>query len=136
MRTNPTRLAAASLLALALACGSDSGSSPVQAQYQPQIANLTDSFAFQLTGVSNGDGALSYTWHNTGTMASVDRSSAITAGTVTLTLRDAAGAQVYQGSLVGATGSVSTAAGAAGDWTVVVDFAHATGTINFRAQKQ
>ncbi len=128
----------ASLLALSIsACGgSDSGSPPVQPQYQPQITNLTDSFGFQLTDVANGDGRLSYTWHNTGTMASVDRSSAISAGSVTLTLRDAAGTQVYQGPLDGTTGSASTLAGVTGDWTIVVDFTHTTGTINFRAQKQ
>jgi hypothetical protein len=137
MRLRLPSVALASLLVLSLAaCGSDSGSDPVQAQYEPQIVNLTDSFAFQLTDVANGDGTLSYTWHNTGTRASVDRSSALTGGTVTLTLRDAAGTQVYQGPLDGTTGSVSTDAGVAGDWTIVVDFTHATGTINFRAQKQ
>jgi hypothetical protein len=125
----------ASVLAVLVAgCGSGS-SSPIQPQYQPQIINLTDSFAFQLTGVTNGDGSLSYTWQNTGTAASIDRSSSITGGTVTLTVRDAANAQVYQATLGGATGSVSTAAGVAGNWTILVDFVHTTGTINFRAQK-
>ncbi|WP_242333186.1 MULTISPECIES: hypothetical protein [unclassified Anaeromyxobacter] len=138
MRLRLPSVALATILAVSLAAcgGSDSGSAPVQPQYQPQITNVADSFGFQLTGVANGDGTLSYTWHNTGTMASVDRSSAVSAGSVTLTLRDAAGAQVYQGALDGATGSVSTVAGAAGDWTIVVDFTHTTGTINFRAQTQ
>ncbi len=135
MRLRVPLVALAALLTLTLsACGSDSND-PVQPQYQPEIVNLTDSFSFQLTGVANGDGLLTYTWANTGTMASIDRSSAITGGTVTLTLRDGAGAQVYQGPLGGTTGSVPTAAGAAGSWTIVVDFTHATGTINFRAQK-
>lgn len=124
-----------SALALSVACGGSSGSAPVQPQYQPQITNLTDSFAFQLTGVTDGSGSLSYTWQNTGTMASVDRSSTVSSGTVTLTLRDASNAQVYQGPLEGVSGSVSTAAGTAGSWTIVVDFIHASGTINFRAQK-
>ncbi len=133
------RLFLAAMLSIATisttACGGG-GSPPVQPQYQPQIVNLTDSFSFQLTGVTNGNGTLSYTWQNTGTTASIDRSSSISAGTVTLTLRDAANAQVYQGLLNGATGSVPTAAGVAGSWTIVVDFVDATGTINFRAQKQ
>jgi len=130
-------LALASALALSTAaCGGSSGSSPIQPQYQPQITNITDSFQFQLTGVTDGDGSLSYTWQNTGTMASVDRSSALTGGTVNLTLRDAGNTLVYQGPLHGVSGSVSTAAGVAGSWTIVVDFVHATGTINFRSQKQ
>jgi len=130
--------AAAAVLALSLsACGgSDGGSPPIQPQYQPQIVNLTDSFEFQLTNVQNGDGSLTYTWQNTGTKASIDRSSAITAGAVTLTLRDAANAVVYQGALNGVSGSVSSGTGTAGAWTVVVDFTNATGTINFRCQKQ
>ncbi len=133
MRLRP--LAVTSFLSISLlACGGSSA--PIQAQYQPQITNTTDSFGFQLTGVSNGDGSLSYTWHNTGTTASIDRSSAITNGTVTLTLRDASNVQVYQSALNGVSGSVSTASGASGDWTIVVDFSHTTGTINFRAQKQ
>ncbi len=117
-----------------LACGGSSA--PVQSQYQPQITNATDSFAFQLTGVTNGDGTLSYSWNNTGTAASIDRSSSITSGTVTLTLRDSTSALVYQGSLDGVSGSVATGTGVAGAWTIVVDFAQASGTINFRAQKQ
>lgn len=125
----------ASIAAITLtACGGSS--SPVQPQYQPEIVNQPDSFSFQLTGVTNGGGTLSYTWQNTGATASIDRSSSISAGTVTLTVRDAAQAQVYRGPLNGTTGSVATAAGSPGSWTVQVDFVDATGTINFRAQKQ
>lgn len=133
------RLFAAAMFSIATisitACGGG-GSSPVQPQYHPEISNLTDSFSFQLTGVTNGSGTLSYTWQNTGTTALVDRSSSISAGIVTLTLRDATNAQVYQGPLNGTSGSVPTSAGVAGNWTIVVDFVGATGTINFRAQKQ
>jgi hypothetical protein len=126
--------ATATALALSLsACGGGGGgSTPIQPQYQP----LTDSFEFQLTNVQDGDGSLTYTWQNSGTKASVDRSSAITAGDVTLTLRDAANTVVYQGALGGASGSVASVTGTAGAWTVVVDFTNTTGTINFRCQKQ
>lgn len=131
------RLLALSLIPIAAlsaaGCGGG-GSPPLQPQYQPQIVNTTNSFSFQLTGVQNGDGSLAYTWQNTGTAATVDRSSSISGGTVTLTIRDAANAIVYQGALNGATGSVVTTAGVAGAWTITVDFAGATGTINFRVQ--
>lgn len=128
---------AVALLALTLsACGGGSdGSPPIQPQYNPEIVNLTDSFQFQLTDVVDGDGSLNYSWTNTGTAATIDRSSSIDAGSVTVTLRDASNAQVYQGPLQGVSGSVSTPTGTAGTWTIVVDFANATGTINFRVQK-
>ena len=131
-----TRLAVVALVPLlaAAACG-QSGTSPLQPIYQPQVTNLTDSFAMQLTGVQNGSASLPYSWQNTGTAATVDRSSAITGGTVTLTLRDATGTQVYSGPLNGQSGSVATGTGTAGNWTVLVDFTDATGTINFRLQK-
>jgi outer membrane biogenesis lipoprotein LolB len=129
------KLLAAALLG-AVACGSGNNpNNPINPTYQPQIVNLTDSFSFQLTGVQNGSASLSYTWQNTGTQATIDRSSAITAGTVTLTFKDSVGVTVYTTPLNGQTGSVATSAGAAGAWTIVVDFANATGTINFRAQK-
>ncbi len=116
----------------AVACG---GTSPVSPRYQPEVVNQPDSFALQLTGVQNGSGSLSYTWQNSGTAASVDRSSSITQGTVTLVIRDAAGQQVYSGPLNGQTGSVPTSPGTPGAWTIEVTFANATGTINFRVQK-
>ncbi len=126
------RSLAAALLLGAVACG---GNSPMNPAYQPQIVNSTNSFQFQLTGVQDGSGSFSYAWQNTGTHASIDRSSSISAGTVNLTLKDSAGAVVYSSPLNGASGSVATpTAGAAGAWTIVVDFVNATGTINFRAQ--
>lgn len=127
------RLLAAALLVGAVGCG---GNNPVNPAYQPQIINLQDSFSFQLTGVQNGSASLTYTWQNTGTRATIDRSSSITAGTVNLTLKDSAGVVVYNRPLNGASGSAPTdISGAAGAWTIIVDFASADGTINFRAQK-
>ena len=128
-------LVAVSLLGFALACGGGGGTAPIQPAYQPQIVNLTDSFSLQLTGVTDGSGQLVYGWNNTGTKASINRSCAITAGTVSLTVKDSAGTTVYSGPLNGMSGSVSTGLGVTGTWTIQTDFAHATGTINFSAQK-
>ncbi len=132
-------LLALALLALAflgVACG---GNDPMNPTYQPQIVNdpANAKFEFQLTGVQSGTGHYAYTWQNPSTTATVDRSSSISAGTVTLRIKDAAGtpAVVYEGALNGATGSVATSAGTPGAWTIEVDFANATGTINFRVQK-
>ncbi|GAC1641658.1 MAG: hypothetical protein NVS4B2_31190 [Chloroflexota bacterium] len=123
-------LLAALVLLMTFACG---GSPVLNPKYQPEVTNLTNSFGFQLTGVQNGTGTLSYTWQNTGTRATIDTSSAISAGTATLVLKDAVGAQVYAGSLA-TNGSLPTMSGQAGAWTIVIDFTNATGTINFRAQ--
>jgi hypothetical protein len=124
-------------LPLLLACGgAGGGTTPIQPQYQPQVVNLTDSFSLQLTDVVDGTGQLVQTWQNTGTAASINRSCAISAGTVNLTIRDSAGATVYGNVLNGVSGSVSTGTGVAGAWTIQTDFSHATGTINFSAQKR
>lgn len=129
-------LAALVLVSLSVACGGGGGSTPIQPAYQPQIVNITDSFSLQLTDVADGSGTLVYGWKNTGTAASINRSCAITAGTVSLTVKDSAGTTVYTGALNGMSGSVLTGVGVAGTWTIQTDFAHATGTINFSAQKK
>ncbi len=82
-----SRLATVALLAFLAACGGSS-TSPVQPQYQPQIANNPNDFSFQLTNVQDGTGQLIYLWQNSGTAASVDRSCASSAGAVSLTMKD------------------------------------------------
>ena len=125
------KLVAAVTLLGAIACG---GSSPLNSQYHPEIVNVQDSFALQLTGVQNGSASLMYTWPNAGTSATINMSSAISAGTVTLHITDSAGTQVYSGSL-SQNGTFTSTSGASGAWTIRVDFTNATGTINFRVQR-
>lgn len=121
------------LLVAAIACGGSSNN-PTSAQFQPEIVNNPDSFAFQVTAVQNGSATLAYTWQNSGAQASINQSSAISAGTVTLVVKDAAGTQVYTGPLT-QNGTSATTPGVPGAWTIHVEFANATGTMNFRAQK-
>ncbi len=119
------------VLGLALAaCGS-----PTTPGVQPQIHSLTDSFEFQVSSVVNYSGTLTYTFTNTGTAASVNQASSVTAGTATLVVLDAAGTQVYSHALSD-NGTFFTAAGAAGTWTVRVQLSGASGTFNFRVQKK
>jgi hypothetical protein len=125
---------ALAVLLLAAACGSDTSSNPLSPVNQPEVANLTDDFSFQVTGVDNGSGAFTYAWQNTGTAAKVDRSSDVTAGAVALTIRDASGTVVLADP-VPWSGSVTTATGVSGAWSIQVVFDHASGTVNFRAQK-
>jgi len=130
----PSRALLSTILLTALftaACGSDSVTDP---QFQPEIVNVVDSFELQATGITDISQMLVYTWTNTGTTASVDRSTTLSAGSGTLTILDADGQQVYAGSITN-DGSNSTQAGAAGEWTVRMVLSGASGTINFRVQK-
>lgn len=120
--------------ALLAGCGSDNKNviSPV---FQPEVANNIDNFQFQATGLTGVTQILSYSWRNTGVQANVDQSSSITAGTAVLTLRDSTGTLLYTRSLTEG-GSLASAAGLAGSWTIRLQLTGVRGTLNFRAQKR
>jgi hypothetical protein len=58
----------------------------------------------------------------------------VTAGSATLTIRDASGTQVYTRNLAD-NGTFLTNAGTSGSWTIQVVLTNMSGTINFRVQK-
>ena len=118
-------------LAIALIVGC---SSPTDPGVQPQVNNATDNFQYQVSNVKNFTGSRVYTWQVTGTKASVNQATTLTAGTVTLLIRDAVGAEVYNQSLA-VNGTLDTAAGTTGAWTIRVQYTNATGTVNFRVQQ-
>jgi hypothetical protein len=128
-RVAPSSLVAA--LVLAAACGNSTG--PL-APFQPQINNIADNFEFQATNVTGVTWTYNYTWSNSGTSASVNQATTITAGTATVTVYDKNGTQVYTQTL-SANGTFATSAGVAGNWTVKVAFTNYSGTVNFRLQK-
>jgi hypothetical protein len=108
---------------------------PVAPGIEPEVINAVDNFQFQVTALENYTGTLTYTWANTGTMAKGNHSSAVTSGTTTLVLLDGAGAQVYAEDLA-QNGDYFSSVGATGDWTVRVVLTGASGTLNFRVDKQ
>ncbi len=118
------------LLGLLAACSS----SPTAPGTNPEIANNTDTFQFQTSNVVNATTTLNYDWQNTGTTANINQATTISAGTITLTVLDANGTQVYSRSLAD-NGTYSTSAGVAGRWKIRVTFSGASGTVNFRSQK-
>ena len=120
------------LSTLTTSCGS--GNSALNPAFQPQVANQTDNFQFQTTGITNVTQTLTYAWQNTGTASSVNQACAITAGTAFVTLKDANGIAVYSGNL-GANGTFTSIQGASGNWTIIVTLSKVSGTLNFRAQK-
>ena len=105
------------------------------AAFQPEISNLTDNFQLQATNVKQLSTVIEYNWTNTGTMAAIDKSGVLTAGTANLTIFDKNGTNVYSSSLQ-TTGSATTSAGIAGLWKIRVNLSTYDGTLNFRAQKK
>lgn len=129
---NLLRAVLVSLLVVAVVgCSEDP---PVSPGEQPRIVNSTDTFEFQVTAVQNFSGVWRYNWQTTGTVVDVDQSSAVTGGTVVLTLRDSGGQVVYSQNLASG-GSYTTAAGATGQWQVEIAMSECSGTLNFRTQK-
>ncbi len=109
------------------------GCSDTLAPFQPEISNAPDNFQFQATGLTGVTWSQEYVWQNSDATANVDHSSAVTGGTTLLTIRDAAGTQVYSAPL-GPSGSVTTTAGTAGAWRILVTLTTVSGTLNFRVQ--
>ena len=125
------RFPAVAALMLLGACGGNNATAP---RYQPQVVNLTNDFAFQVSALDNVSDNVQYTWRNDGTSANVNQSPSNLSGTVSLVIRDANGTQVYSRSLA-ENGTFTTTAGQAGNWVVRVGFSHAGGSVNFRLQK-
>ncbi len=122
------------LLLFLAGCGS-SNNSALNQQFQPQVANATDTFAFQSTGVTGVTQNLHYAWQTTGTAASTNQASTVTAGTATLTISDANGKVVYTGNLAANGTFVSQAGVGPGTWSIDVALNGYSGTLNFRVQK-
>lgn len=121
-------------LFLVMACGSDPSAPPAPG-VEPEVINNTDAFQFQVSSVERYTGTHNYTWANTGTLANIDQSAAVTVGQAVLTILDADGAAVYSQDL-SVDGSFASDAGTSGDWQVRVAFTNLTGTLNFRAEKR
>ncbi len=112
-------------------CGNDKPNSI--AQFSPEIINNADAFQFQVTGATNVTTALSYTWQNAGTQATINHSSVVSEGTATVTILDASQTQVYTSGLV-ASANETSEVGATGAWTVQVALVGVSGTLNFRVE--
>jgi len=128
------RAAAAASLALAVACGDG----PTAPGIQPQISNLPDAFSYQVSSIQNFTGTYSYQWQNSGSVAKITHASdAGATGSAMLTVRDAAGTQVYSEQLVSSGQPLSSPAGVAGVWTIVIAYSNYSNTqVNFAVLTQ
>lgn len=115
-------------------CGSDPAQ-PVTPGVEPEVVNEVDVFQFQVSSIDGYTGTLNYTWSNTGTLANIDQSAAVTSGQAVLSLLDSNGVLVYSEDL-SVDGSYASAAGVAGDWSIRVEFTQMQGTLNFRTEKR
>ncbi len=126
-----TCLSAIAALAILVGCGGNDATAP---RYQPQVTNIANSFAFQVTGLQRVTDNIVYTWRNDGTTANVNQSPAGLQGTATLVVSDAVGVQVYSRALA-ENGTFVTTSGTSGNWTIRVQFSSASGTSSFSLQK-
>ena len=125
------RLSAVFGAAFIAACGGGDATAP---RYQPQVSNVANNFAFQVTALDKVTDDLQYLWQNDGSSANVTQSPSTLSGTVTLIILDASGTQVYSRSLA-ENGTFATSTGTSGKWTVKVHFSQTSGAVNFRIQK-
>jgi hypothetical protein len=114
-----------------LGCGSNSN--PLAA-FQPEIANNTDSFEFQVTSATNVTTTVEYVWQNTGTRSTINQSSAISSGSASVKLFGPDGLERYSGSLA-TNGTFQSDTATAGSWRIRVSLVNLSGTLNFRVQK-
>jgi hypothetical protein len=126
-------LATLALAVMTAACSSDSALGP---QYQPQVVNTPNvAFSFQATGLQNVSDIVNYTWSVSSGKIVIHPATATVAGTITLNIKDALGAVIYNGA-VPASGDITPPTGTGGSWTVRVTLVNYTGTINFALQMQ
>lgn len=124
-------LAVAALVAMA--CDSDNATAP---KYQPQVVNTPNvAFSFQATGLQNVDDVVAYNWSVSSGDIIIHPSTATTSGTITLRIKDASGAIVYDDN-VPPSGDIDLPAATAGMWKVRIELVDYTGTINFALQMQ
>lgn len=115
------------------ACSSSEPPTGALANFQPEIINNQDSFQFQATAVENVTATVSYSWANSGTQATINHSSVVDSGSVSVVILDNDGAQVY-GNPLASSLNEPTGVGTAGIWTIQVTLANCYGTLNFRAE--
>jgi hypothetical protein len=134
------RSAALLLVLLTVACSGDPESNPAGGPSgtgvggDPQIANNTDDFRWQLSGAAGFSTNGGYGWRNTGTSAKVTVSNSISSGSGTMIVMDPLGRTVWSGSLTN-NGTFNTSAGEAGDWRVEVLPSAVSGNLDLRVQK-
>lgn len=104
---------------------------------QSAVSNQTNNFSYA-GQAANWDEVETYTWTNTIGTAHVSWGGQVAEGSISVTIKDAAGKQVFSRGLSGQSQegfSGDSSAGAPGDWTIKLTFQDYTGQmgLNIRA---
>ena len=121
------------VILLALGCSNDQKSNPISS-FEPEVINSADAFQFQITDAADVSTTLIYQWVNSGAQATIDHSTALTAGSATVEIMDADTTQVYTSGLL-SSGTEESVTGTTGTWFVKVTFVDFNGTVNFTIEK-
>lgn len=121
------------ILALALCGAAACGGDPSGPAFRPDALATPDSFRFRAAGLDRTSDTLTYTWNNPLDSARVSHSSAVTAGSGTLTVRSPGGLVLYQSS-VAANGTFGITRGGAGPWSVEVRLSTIKGGFEFKLE--
>src|SRR5215470_161447 len=89
-------------LLLLVCLGVGCGSTPIPPQFRPQVTSQTDNFQFQ-AGATNDT-------------STIEQGSTIALGSGSVTIKDAAGSEVYSADLK-QNGTFTSQPGTAGQWT-------------------
>lgn len=115
------------------ACGDNAAPNNALDPFQPEIVNNAASFELQATAVSDITTTQDYAWQSAATTANVNQATVVTAGSATLAVFDAVGAEVYSSTLAQG-GSFVTNVGTAGMWTIRLTLDGCFGDLNFRVE--
>lgn len=123
-------------LVLALSTAACGGNSALDPSYQPEVVNNPNvAFTFQATALQDVSEVVSYTWSASSGSIVIHPATATSSGTITLNIKDASGAVIYNGG-VPSSGDITPPAGTGGPWKVRVTLSNYSGTINFELQMQ
>ncbi len=121
-------MVALAVLVIAAGC---SDSNTLGPSNQLEVVNQAGTFEWQATALDKIQQTLTYQWTSTDTVANVDQSSSISAGSASVRITDADGTEVYLRGLE-QDGTFQTSAGTAGTWTITVVMNDVSGALNFR----
>jgi hypothetical protein len=132
LRTRLIWLSLIGALAMLMACDTRVNTEP---QYQPQVINLRNDFALQVSNLAGLTQDVEYSWVSDSTAATITQSPTLLTGTAMIFVFDGTGAQVYQRSLA-ENGTFTTSGGAPGTWKVLLKFDEANGGVGVRLTAQ
>lgn len=104
------------------------------APYAPTVKDTVNYFEYSVP-VNGVTTTSRYFWETTGTAATVNLMSTVTAGSATITIFDDDSAAIFTHALDG-SGPVGTGSGSAGFWRIQVELTNTSGSLHFTVVPQ